>query len=730
MPFPECLTQALPRPANVPEFENPYPGARPLRPTESGLLLGREQKLIDVIDAIRSVPVIEFTAPSGLGKSSLLEAGVLPRLDAEGFAVAPLRSWAGLSPATQGVEDDSGPRADYYAEAVRAAVHEGGIDDGGLSGQELLDFLAETHGSTLVVIFDQFEELLRDDPTLGRRFLERVVIAARTLPFHQVISMRSEFKEELRGLEERLRYNQWIWVRLEEVNDEIASDIVVAPLGSAPPFSWEPAGVNRIAHWWRAARRKDWKIGLLHLQAFLWSIVEQLEPSDGTIITDRAVKDLVSRWLMHARGAEGGEDVDPPVVFRAALAVYVDLRLGTPSKTRDAELRQSLYAASRYSAELSSAGYKLVRDTLELGRFAFPGVKGELSFSERFIEEAVRSAESLLVAGDVRATLMSMATTLPQRLREREAEGELPLEEGDPEGTAGAMASASPLDAACSEIAAYERSLQFLADRSLVRLTPTLGGGRRVALIHDGFGDAIEAWGKKVGRDPLAAIESTTALSAKQLLEGLGDDGLSISRLAVTGKDAIENVRWIGCYITANIRGVLFRNCRFSSTLFKNCIFENVHFENCEFRGALFWGCTFTGTKGTVIEVVDEGLRDRCRISAVTVKQCRMTEEGLTFAGMIGSGLLFEECEGGPWTLSRCTLRHVSLDGASDRVQPEPLWGRIEGCESILHLSIRGAVAEETVVEDSKIRLATYPKHHRLVSKGRTDLRLTSPEPE
>lgn len=705
-------------------FVNPYPGARPLRTTESGLLLGRDEKLTELVDAIRATPVVEFTAPSGLGKSSLLEAGVVPRLAAEGFEVAPLRSWAELAPPKRGPVEDANPITDYYAAAVSAALLANHIDDGGHGGALLLDFVSETYGPTLVLIFDQFEELLRDDPTLGRRFLERVVWAARSFPFHQVISMRSEFKEELRNLEEKLRYNQWVWIVLDDVDEEVAADIVVAPLrdqGDKAAFSWNSEVAAHIATRWKEARRLDWKVGLLHLQAFLWSVVQQLAPPRGTKVTLADVSDLLATW----------GPSDPSTLFRAALTVYVDLRIGTPADSPDPDIRQAMYSASRYAPELSSAGYKLVRDTVELARFAFPGVKGELLFDDSFIAEAVRTAEHELMTGDIEFALRNLAKTLPEWLDKAHSPGD-PLPEGDENSTAGSMAGHSPLEAACAEIAAYERSLQLLAERALVRLTPSLDGSRRVALIHDGFGEAIKEWAAKVSRDPLAPIESLTAVSAKQLLRGLGEEGLTPSRLTVTGRATVENVRWIGCYITATIRDVVFKNCALNSTLFKDCVLENVRFDNCEMRGALFLGCTFMGKSGTVIEVLDTAekeTREKCRVSALTVKASCMADGGLTFTGLTGSGLLFEGCHGGPWKLVKCDLRHVSVDGACDPTRgQEPLSGSVDGCPSIVHLSISGDVSETTLVKDSKVRLGSYPADHRLASEGKTWLEFTAPD--
>ena len=360
-------------------------------------------------------------------------------------------------------------------------------------------------------------------------------------------------------------------------------------------------------------------------------------------------------------------------------------------------------------------------------------MKGELNFSDAFIEAAVRTAESQLVNRDPEAVLATMAQTLPERLQKDDADRDEPLAVGgDKAGTAGAMVESTALEAACAEIAAYERSLQLLSDRSLVRLTPSIDGRRRVALIHDGFGDTMDSWARMVRRDPLSAIESTTALSAQQLLKNLGEEGLPPSLREVMGTEAIENVRWISCYITANIRNWTFRNCRFSSTLFKKCVFENVRFENCEFRGALFLECTFKGDAGVVIAVGDDKrLGDECRISAVTVKQSGMADGGLTFVGVVGAGLLFEKCYGGPWRLVNCELRHVSVHGEYDASKGQvPLWGRIDDSPAILNLSITGDVGEETVVRDSWIYMGTYPVGHRLNPKGlaKPDLTMTEPQ--
>ncbi len=72
-------------PPEVPE--TPYPVLLPYRHPD--LLAGREHELAEVEQLLRlPVPILGLYAPSGAGKSSLLAAGLVPRLDAAGMAVS------------------------------------------------------------------------------------------------------------------------------------------------------------------------------------------------------------------------------------------------------------------------------------------------------------------------------------------------------------------------------------------------------------------------------------------------------------------------------------------------------------------------------------------------------------------------------------------------------------------------------------------------------------------
>ncbi|MFI0448410.1 helix-turn-helix domain-containing protein [Actinomadura sp. 6N118] len=64
----------------------PYPGARPLGADEADLFFGRDELLEDLLKAVQRSPLTVLLGASGSGKSSLLGAGLLPKLTASGAA--------------------------------------------------------------------------------------------------------------------------------------------------------------------------------------------------------------------------------------------------------------------------------------------------------------------------------------------------------------------------------------------------------------------------------------------------------------------------------------------------------------------------------------------------------------------------------------------------------------------------------------------------------------------
>src|SRR5262245_57315310 len=66
---------------------NPYPGPRPFVTGEN--LYGRDREVTKLFYLLSAERIVVLHSPSGAGKSSLLNAGLVPRLRAERFDVWP-----------------------------------------------------------------------------------------------------------------------------------------------------------------------------------------------------------------------------------------------------------------------------------------------------------------------------------------------------------------------------------------------------------------------------------------------------------------------------------------------------------------------------------------------------------------------------------------------------------------------------------------------------------------
>ncbi|HAE58668.1 MAG TPA: hypothetical protein DCG54_03945, partial [Anaerolineae bacterium] len=67
---------------------NPYVGPRPYRRGET--LYGREQESAELADLLIAERIVMMYSPSGAGKSSLLNASLIPSLEENSFDVLPV----------------------------------------------------------------------------------------------------------------------------------------------------------------------------------------------------------------------------------------------------------------------------------------------------------------------------------------------------------------------------------------------------------------------------------------------------------------------------------------------------------------------------------------------------------------------------------------------------------------------------------------------------------------
>jgi len=216
------MTAANATPAPVvlvpePDFEprNPYKGLHAFGETDAPDFYGRERLVADLIARLgaivaaaiggepsRAARLLAVVGPSGSGKSSLVQAGLLPRLRTGGISAGerwlPSSEWIYLRPVKPGAHP-----GEVLAGALSAALHRsvteilkdlGGDSSRGL--HLLARVLAHNQDQHVVMVVDQFEELFTQaDPASRQHFLDLLVTAVTEPvgPVLAVLTLRSDF---------------------------------------------------------------------------------------------------------------------------------------------------------------------------------------------------------------------------------------------------------------------------------------------------------------------------------------------------------------------------------------------------------------------------------------------------------------------------------------------------------------------------------------------------------
>ncbi|HZA15828.1 MAG TPA: hypothetical protein VE645_02835 [Pseudonocardiaceae bacterium] len=188
------------------QSENPFPGLAPFTVALSRVFFGRAAEAREVNNRLRGMGstggILAIVGSSGCGKSSLLNAGIVPQLDSD-------PEWLTLPRLIPGSDPLPG-----LSRAVTATAHRLGLDwsasevrsrlDAGSDGlrcvaDELLAAGSGTHQQLLVSI-DQAEELFTRTTPLALQRFAQLLHDAVAGPVRVAAAMRSEFLDDLRDL--------------------------------------------------------------------------------------------------------------------------------------------------------------------------------------------------------------------------------------------------------------------------------------------------------------------------------------------------------------------------------------------------------------------------------------------------------------------------------------------------------------------------------------------------
>jgi len=341
-------------------LDNPYVGPRPFSEAEKHLFFGREREAESLLSLVISEPLVLFFAQSGAGKTSLINAGLIPKLRERGFQVLPVGRVGGVLPPK--IEADN-----IFIFNLILSLNQDRSDPAGLAGVRLAEFLAglpsqvgsdanaqQTKSSAImepaprILIIDQFEEMMTTYPERAsdrEDFFRQLGQALQNEPqLHVIFSLREDYVGSLDPFAQLLpgaMRGRYYMPRLEA---EAALEAIRRPAELAGrPFA--PGVAESLAENLRQIRVQDQAqisfalgqfIEPVQLQVVCYQLWEAIRQRSGSEITVEDVAALgdVDAALTNFYETILRQTVSETGISEAALRDWVDRQLIAEAGTR------------------------------------------------------------------------------------------------------------------------------------------------------------------------------------------------------------------------------------------------------------------------------------------------------------------------------------------------------------------------------------------------------------
>jgi serine/threonine protein kinase/formylglycine-generating enzyme required for sulfatase activity len=266
---------------DVPEG-NPYRGLLTFEAEHRALFFGRRAEIGVLVERLRTEPFLLVAGDSGVGKSSLCRAGLLP-LVADG-ALGPSRRW-------EIVRAIPGPRpVTALAEALAPALGEQpAVIAATLRTQPtVFDHFVRRHlpeGRGLFLFVDQLEELVTMAGAAEAALVGKALgsLAVRSADLRLLVTARSDFLSRLAGLMDEIARALYF---LQPMSIANIRDAIVGPARVKGVSFESDALVDDLA---TSAARAEGGLPLLQFTlAELWDA----RPANGTVLTAAALEDI------------------------------------------------------------------------------------------------------------------------------------------------------------------------------------------------------------------------------------------------------------------------------------------------------------------------------------------------------------------------------------------------------------------------------------------------------
>ncbi|MBO9315333.1 MAG: hypothetical protein J7456_06055 [Chloroflexus sp.] len=279
---------------------NPYLGPRSF--TREHRLYGRDRELRDLTSLLVAERIVLLYSPSGAGKSSLIQAALIPALEARQFRVLPV--------VRVGLSLPLDVPADVNRYLAAAALSIGGDEALDRSLADLIVPSNLTEPDDTVIIFDQFEELLTIDPlnrTAKEKFCQTIGELLRThRQLWALFAIREDYLAPLMEFAQFFPSRLRTTFRLDLLSPEAALAAIRQPaIACGVEFEFTAAQILvddlRRARVQLISDRVETKLGNtiepVQLQVVCYRLWQRLFPDgapEGAIITEHALSTVGS----------------------------------------------------------------------------------------------------------------------------------------------------------------------------------------------------------------------------------------------------------------------------------------------------------------------------------------------------------------------------------------------------------------------------------------------------
>jgi len=257
---------------------NPFPGPVPL--TEKDQIFGREREKKELIDRLIADRLVLLYSPSGAGKSSLLNAGVLQKMRE--------RKYRTHKPIRVGYDPPAGLDVNRYEWSCANSL------EIAYTGQSLSDIFGQPARD--LFIFDQFEEVITRAPGKPEHrldFFKHLGEALRVPGRWAIFAIREDYLAPVQEYLEWLPTQLASSMRLNILNMEDARKSILRPIEESKAVTFEEGALDALL----ADLARDGWVEPVQLQVVCKDLWEQLDKKGLTKITKTLVTESGSAEL-------------------------------------------------------------------------------------------------------------------------------------------------------------------------------------------------------------------------------------------------------------------------------------------------------------------------------------------------------------------------------------------------------------------------------------------------